>query len=167
MGYVLLANLISYPVTWIFWPSLGRFQPIAVRELGAFVAFGAILFTALLAMLSRKEGKARRSWWILTLVLVPLSVLATLSCSFLVAVGYPFLSFLSPLSGQQPEFAVRGLPSGLTIAFSEAFAISFEALLLYLLARKTLALSAGQAALVSFVANIFSFLAGLALSNWL
>jgi hypothetical protein len=167
MGYVLLANLISYPVTWVFWPSLARFQPIAIREIGALIALGATLFTGLLALLSREEGKARRNWWILILILLPLSILATLSCSFLVAVGYPLLGGLGSSSGLRPEFAIRGLPSGLTIAFSEAFAISFEALLLYLLARKTLALSAGQATLVSFVTNIFSFLAGLALSNWL
>ncbi len=61
LGYVLLANLVSYPVTWIVWPSLGGFQPISIRQTGAFIAFGAILFTGLLALPSRSEGKARRN----------------------------------------------------------------------------------------------------------
>jgi hypothetical protein len=57
------------------------------------------------------------------------------------------------------------MPVGLTIALAEVFAVSFEALILYLLARKTLALSARQAALICFVASMSSFLAGLALAS--
>jgi hypothetical protein len=44
------------------------------------------------------------------------------------------MSAFSPRSGLKPEFALSGL--------SGALAVSFEALLLYLLTRKTLALSA-------------------------
>ncbi|NIV39771.1 MAG: hypothetical protein GWN58_63300, partial [Anaerolineae bacterium] len=54
LGYVLLANLISYPATWIFWPSLQQFQPMAARYVGFFVAFGTLVFTGLLFVLSRQ-----------------------------------------------------------------------------------------------------------------
>jgi len=109
--------------------------------------------------LSRKEGKARRNWWIVILILLPLSVIVTLLGLLLTGLGMAY--------SVGDYIAVQGLPSSLTIAFSEAFAISFEALLLYLLARKTLALSSRQAAFVSFTVNICSFLAGLVLSSWL
>lgn len=159
LGYVLLASLVSYPVTWIVWPSLGRFQPVAMRQVGVFILLGAIVFATLLTVLSRSEGKARRNWWILTLALLPLSVIATLASLVITSMGMAY--------GVGDTIAVQGLPSSLNIAFSEAFAISFEALLIYLLARKTLALSSGQAALISLAANILSFLAGLALGSWL
>lgn len=159
LAYVLLAGLISYPVTWIVWPSLGQFQPIVMRQMGAFIIFGAVVFTSLLVVLSRKEGKARRNWWIVILILLPLSVIVTLLGLLLTGLGMAY--------SVGDYIAVQGLPSSLTIAFSEAFAISFEALLLYLLARKTLALSSRQAAFVSFTVNICSFLAGLVLSSWL
>ncbi|NIV39772.1 MAG: hypothetical protein GWN58_63305, partial [Anaerolineae bacterium] len=63
--------------------------------------------------------------------------------------------------------AVPGLPAGLTIALAEMFAIGIETLILYLLARKTLALSLRQVAIISLVINTASFLVGLALGSWL
>ncbi len=154
LGYVLLINLVSYPVSWIFWPSLGRFQPAGIRATGIFVAIGAIVFAALLVIVSLTEGKPRRIWLVLTLVLLPLWAIATLSCLLITGLG-------------APAIAVAGLPSGLIIAFTELFAVSFEAFLLYLLARKTLALSVRQAVLISLLTNVSSFLASLALSSWL
>lgn len=71
-----------------------------------------------------------------------------------------------PEEGPVVKIAVPGLPSSLTIAVAEAFAVSFEALLLYLLAHKTLALSAKQAVVVSLLMNLTSVLIGLILRNW-
>ena len=66
------------------------------------------------------------------------------------------------------EIAVPGLPTSLTIAFAEVFAVSSEALLLYPLARKPLSLSFKQAALISLVMNAASFLGGrLVAGIWL
>ena len=158
LGYVLLANLISYPATWIFWPSLQQFQPIANRYVGYFVISGTLVFAGLLPILSRSEGKARRVWLIVTLVLLPLAVLATLTCLFIATLGAGY---------GWGSIAVPGMPVGLTIALAEVFAISFEALMLYLLARKPLALSAWQAALISLSTNISSFLIGLLVTGWL
>ncbi len=154
LGYVLLINLVSYPVSWIFWPSLGRFQHVGIRVTGIFVLICAIVFAALLVIVSLTEGKPRRIWLVLTLVLLPLSAIGTLSCLLVTGLGGPTL-------------AVAGLPSSLTVTFTEVFAVSFEAFLFYLLARKTLALSVRQAVLISLLTNISSFLASLALSNWL
>ena len=158
LGYVLLANVISYPATWIFWPSLQQFQPMATRYVGYFVVSGALVFAGLLLILSRQEGKARRIWVIVTLVLLPLAVLATLACLLMASLGAGYGWGL---------VAVPGMPAGLTIALAEIFAISFEALILYLLARKTLELTFKQAATISLLANVSSFLAGLLLTGWL
>jgi hypothetical protein len=155
LGYVLLANLISYPVAWIFWPSLSRFQPMELRQTGYLVILGAGFFTALVAGLSRQEGKARRPWLILTLVLLPVGCIITFV--FLFVTGY----------GGAGRIAVPGLPPSLTIVLAELFAVAFEALLLYLLARKTLSLSAIQAALISLVMNASSLVTGLILNTWL
>jgi hypothetical protein len=159
LGYALLANLISYPVTWIFWPSLGRFQPTVARQIGCFAVLVAAIFAALLLILSRKEGKVRRRWLMLTLFLLPLAGLAIFLCWEVASLSLAF--------GGREGIAVPGLPDSLTIGFAELFAVAFEALLLYLLARKTLPLSPQQAAVISLAMNVSSFLAGLALRTWL
>ena len=91
----------------------------------------------------------------LTLLLLPVSFLITFVFWFVM--GY----------GSAGRIAVPGLPPSLTLAFAEAFAVAFEATLLYLLARKPLSLSLKQAAIISLVMNASSFLAGLALNLWL
>ena len=158
LGYVLFANLISYPVTWAFWPSLRRLQPMEMRQIGYFLVFVALVFTAVLVALSRKEGKARRGWITFTIVLVPVAAVATLLFGLFAGMNIAY--------GGAP-IAVPGLPSGLTIALAEVFAVSFEALVLYLLARKTLELALKQAAAISLFMNAASFLLGWALSSWL
>jgi len=157
LGYVLLANLISYPTTWIFWPALQRFQPMATRYVGCFVAFGTIVITGALFILSRQEGRSRRGLVIFTLLLLPLPVLATLMCLFLATFGSGYSGVL---------IGVSGMPAGLTITLAEAFAVSSEALILYLLARKTLKLTFRQAAVISLLANMSSFLMGLLVIGW-
>jgi len=69
--------------------------------------------------------------------------------------------------GSGALYAVAVLPPSLVILFAELFAAGFEALHLWLLAHKTLALSFTKAALISLLMNAASFLAGLALDNWL
>ncbi len=158
LGYVLLANLISYPVAWIFWPSLGSFQPAERRLTGWFVLAAGVL-TALPVGLSWKGERARRIGLRLTVILLPLAGLATLVVWVLSSMGVAY-------SGGA-KIAVTGLPSGLTIALAEVFAVVFEAVFLYLLARKTLSLSAVRAVVISLVMNASSFVVGLLLSAWL
>ncbi len=158
LGCVLLANLISYPVAWLFWPSLGQFQPIERRQIGYFVLAAGVV-TALPVGLSRKGERAQRTGIILTLILLPLAGIATLLCWVLAGLGVAY--------GGGKRIAVAGLPSSLTIALAEVFAVAFEAVFLYLLARKTPSLSARQAAVISLVMNASSFVVGLVLSAWL
>lgn len=158
LGYVLFANLISYPVTWIFWPSLQRFQPMATRYVGYFVAIGTIVVISALFILSRQEGRTRRRLVIFTLFLLPLPVLATLMCLFLATFGSSYSGVL---------IAVPGMPVGLTITLAEVFAVTLEALILYLLARKTLELTFRQVAVISLLTNMSSFLIGLLITRWL
>jgi len=144
----LLANLISYPVTWFLVPSLGRFRPMQVRQLGIVIAF-----------MSRKEERARRVFLVITLALQALSVIVLGLCFILTSMARAY--------GSGAYYAVAGLPPGLVILFAELFAVGFEALLLWLLARKTLALSFPKAALISLLMNAASYVAGLALDSCL
>ena len=155
LGYVLLANLISYPATWIFWPSLQAFQPMETRYVGYLVVALTLVFAGLILIVSRQKGKARLVWLIATLFLLPPAVYVTGLCLFLDIWGVGHL------------IAVPGLPAGVTIALAEVFAVSFEALLLYLLARKTVELTFRQAAVLSIMANMSSFLIGLLVTGWL
>jgi len=155
MAYVLLANLVSYPVTWFFWPSLGQFQPVAFRRAGYFIAAVAAICTAFLVDVSLTEGKKRRRKVIITLVLLAIAIVISLVWLYLASYG-------------NSRIAVQGLPVSLTILLAEVFAITFETTLVYLLARKTLTLSLRHTALISLVMNVSSFLLGkLVLSGWL
>ncbi len=152
LGYVLLANLVSYLVTWTFWPSLRQFEPIQSRITGFFTLLLAGMFTALIANLSGKEGESRRSRMIITLILLPVTGVAIFLC-WLAA------DFAS-VYGAKP-IAVPGFPAGLTVALAEIFAVAFEALLLYLLARRTLGLALKQAGVISLAMNATSFVLSL------
>ena len=119
------------------------------------VIASSTVFAGLILIVSRQKGKARLVWLIATLFLLPPAVYVTGLCLFLDIWGVGHL------------IAVPGLPAGVTIALAEVFAVSFEALLLYLLARKTVELTFRQAAVLSIMANMSSFLIGLLVTGWL
>jgi hypothetical protein len=155
LASVLLGNLLSYPVTWFFWPSLGQFQPDTSRKAGFFIAALAAICTALLVDVSLAEGRKRRRKVIINLLLLAIAIVISLVWLILVSYG-------------NSRIAVHGLPVNLTILLAEVFAIAFEAALVYHLARKTLSLSLKQAALISLAMNLTSFLLGKwMLSGWL
>jgi hypothetical protein len=155
LGYVLLVNLISYPITWVLLPSLGRFQAAGIRSAGYFAAIVVGLCAAPLVSVLVSEGDQRRRRVAYSLLLL---VIAAIACLFWLVV----ITFTGDL------IAVHGLPFGLTIALAEAFAVTFEAALVYALARKTLAWSWRRAAGISLAANVTSFLLGrLVLAVWL
>jgi hypothetical protein len=151
LAFVALANLISYPVTWTLWPSLGQFQPLENRMTGLFLLLFAGVLTAVIAHLSGRGGTTRLRRAILTLVLLPLASMGMFLCWFM------------SLYASQGRIAVEGLPAGLVVAFAETFAFAFETLLLYLLARTTVRLSWVQAGAVSLAMNAASFLLSLVL----
>lgn len=154
LGYLLFANLISFPATWVFWDSLLLFQPMVTHVVGHFAVFLALICAGLIVILSRLEGKARRVWFLVTLGLLALAVWATAICLFVAGYG---------IGDRSP---VMRMPDGLWIGL-EVFAVSFEALMFYLLARKTLELAFRQTAVISILANTSSFLIGLLASGWL
>ena len=71
---VLLVNLLSLPVVWFFFPSLGQFQSDANRNIGVFVLVAAFIYAALLAAIYRSENKTRR--WVIILTFISLPVTA-------------------------------------------------------------------------------------------
>lgn len=150
LGYVFFANLISYPATWAFSSSLSlqALQPMVTRVAGHAAVFLVAIFAGSIFILSRLDGRARRVWFIVTLGLLPLAVWATYICLFVTDYG---------IGAPTPVIRV---PDDLWIGL-EVFAVSFEASMLYLLARKTLKLAFRQTIIISFLANIPSFLGGL------
>lgn len=155
LAYVLLVNIISYPVTWFFWPSLARFQPDGYRQAGYFFIASAAVFAALFVNISLAEGKTRLRRIIITVVLL------------LVVVFLSFIWLFVSLFGNY-TIAVRGLPTSITIVLAETFAITFEAVLIYILARKALKVGLRRAVLISLVMNFSSYLLGkFVLALWL
>ncbi|MCP4536769.1 MAG: hypothetical protein GY832_06450 [Chloroflexi bacterium] len=153
--YVLLVNLVSYPVTWYFWPSLGQFQPNSIRRFGHFIVIVAAVCTIFLVDISLAKGEKRRRKMIITSFW--LAIAAVISPVWLCAVSYSNF-----------WITAQGLPIQLTILLAEVFAVTFEAVLIYFLTRNFLALSLKQTTWISFVMNASSFLLGkLVLSRWL
>jgi len=147
LAYVLLANLVSYPVTWFFWPSLGQFQPEAFRKSGYAIAAAAVVGACLLVGVSRIKSKS--AWPKVVVTLGLLAAMLIFSCGWMSMVSY---------GNQRVE--VRGLPVGLTILLAELFAVVFETAIVFFLARKTISLSLMQVALISVVTNLCSYLLG-------
>ena len=147
LAYVALANLLSYPVTWFSWPAMAQFQPDASRRAAVVVAVVVALCAAGLVNIVRTEGTMRRKKMAIALVLLLLGFAASPVAALLLFYG-------------NSRIAVHGLPFGVTILLAEVFAIAFEAVLLYLLARKTWSMPLWQAAVISCVMNVASYLLG-------
>ena len=144
---VLLVNLISLPVAWIFIPSLGQFQQEYSRSFGSYVLVTAGVFAALLAFIYRSEGKSR---WRLVALTIALSLLT----------AFCYLSLLPwLLYGGVYTVHVQGLSANAVIIVAELFALVFEAVMISILSRKTL--SPRLIWLVSFLMNTASFVVGL------
>ena len=148
---VLLVNLVSLPVVWFFFPSLGRFQSEANRDLGMLVLFLACIYSALLAGIYR-SGKKTRNWLIgLTLLSLPVSIFCSL-VAFTWLPGY-YGRYVS----------VQGLPASAIIIASEVFAVVFEALLITVLSKQSLPRK--WIWMTSLLMNAASFVAGMLLAS--
>lgn len=123
---ILLVNLVSLPVVWLFFPSLGQFQPGGSRVFGVFVLIVAVFYAALLAGIYRSADKARRWAIILTLVSLPVTGFSCLA-----------MLFMSSYAGGYTVI-VQGLPSNVTIFTSEVFAVVFEAILITILSKRSI-----------------------------
>jgi hypothetical protein len=148
---VFLVNLLSLPVVWLFFPSLGQFQSTANRNMGVITLLAAFIYAALLAAIYR-SGKKRRGWVIaLTILSLPVTVLF-------------FLIVPSFLTGYVGGYiSVQGLPASVTITASEIFAVVFEALLIMLLSKPSLPVR--WVWITSLLMNAASFIVGLLLAG--
>jgi hypothetical protein len=147
LGIVFLANLVSLPVVWFFFPSLGQFQSEANRSLGVLILLAAFVYGALLTGIFRSRGKRRG--WLIALSLLSLPV--TVMCALIVP------SFLNGYASG--AVSVQGLPANIAIAASEVFAVVFEALLISILSKGKVPVK--WAWITSLVMNAASFAMGL------
>jgi hypothetical protein len=148
---VILINLLSLPVVWLFFPSLGQLQTEASQEMGAFVLLGALGYAALLAGIYLSAGKTRS--WMIALTLISLPV---------VGFGSFVVWALTSYMGSRTVI-VEGLASNVTILASEVFAVVFEAVMITILSKRSL--SARLIWVTSLLMNAASFAAGLLLNT--
>jgi len=148
---VLLVNLLSLPVVWLFFPSLGQLQTEATQGMGVFVLFVALAYAALLASIYRSDAKTRQWLTVLTLISLPVA-----------GVGSFVVWALTSYMGSRTVI-VEGLSSNLTILVSEVFAVVFEAILISILSKRSL--SSRWIWLTSLLMNAASFGAGLMLTT--
>ncbi len=146
---VVLADLVTFPLVWFFFPSLAPFAPPGMRALGKYFLVPALVFTLLAAVIYNQKGIDRRSRW--PVILLVLAVALTPVCAFLVEYGAAYTDYNTRPAG--------GLPGSWLLLASEVFAVLFEAGFIYFLSRKALVLK--HALLLSLLMNLASYLAGL------
>lgn len=117
---VVLANLLSYPATWLFFPHLTYWSTASERLSGGL----AILFAALMAALLIGARNTPRRGVRVGLIIAAVAVLViscVLSISVLMIASYGNVTPGSP----------NGLPFPLMLVLAEAFAVLFETLFIY------------------------------------
>lgn len=189
LGSVILANLLSYPVSWLLIPSFGQFQYLYVRTWGIISSIGAGFYTVIAILLTLRKSDAKQtdqpvsklesgSFWedyhrskLLTL---PQSINSTPLYHVASRNRFLILSFLSvpfcllfmlygaffTIYGQTKVY-VQGLPSIWIIPLAEAYAVVFETIFIFILSKKTLSFL--QTASMCLTMNAVSFLLGLVL----
>ncbi len=145
-----LMQALSFPVVWFFFPSLQAWQMPNNRFLGLLLLGVAVLFGGLLVWMRRATKRNTR---VLSIVALVVAVPITVVCLFfgLIIAGYGFSQF--------PTAA--GLPYPFMLVGAEAFAVIYEATLIFLLSNRSLSLK--QSGLMSLTANTMSFGLGLLL----
>jgi hypothetical protein len=142
---ILLVNLVTLPVVWFSFPSLGQFQSDGGHKLGIFVLIVSVIYATLLAGIYRSVNKMRLWVIILTVISLPITGVCYLVVLFLASYG---------------NYAViaQGLPSNITILASEVFAVVFEAILIAILSKRSLPF--GLICVTSLLMNAASFFIG-------
>ena len=142
---ILLVNLVTLPVVWFFFPSLGQFQSDASHKLGIFVLIVAVSYADLLIGIYRSVHKIRR--WLIILTLISLPIIGVCSLVLYILVSY----------GNSAVIA-QGLSFNLTLFASEVFAVAFEAILIAILSKRSLPF--GLICVTSLLMNAASFFLG-------
>lgn len=139
---VALLNALSYPVVWTLFPALSPMHYPSEFSLGVVLLFFAFIALACAVAWRWAQGNAKVVAGIFTVLVLIAAVPCGFFSLFATSYGYhpPQLTGISPLSG---------------LIASEIFAFVFEALGMWLLAKRGLAL--WQAALISLVCNLISW----------
>ena len=141
-----LINLLTYPLVWLVFPSLGQFQHSYLRTMSLFVAIAFVLYAAALAWIYVPKDKSMRR---LALIMTLLSLPATGLCLLFVLIVKGYGNY---------TIAAQGLTPGVTLLLTEIFVVLAEGLLLWILSRKSLPLL--HASAISLLMNLASFLVG-------
>ena len=147
-AWIAVANLLSYPATWLFFPTLGAFGMSNERLLGSFVMLAVFVLAGLLIGLRHAQ---RRN------IKIALGILLGLLLAVFCAGSFVLLA-LAGYASYFPSTA-SGLPSATLLILAELFAVIFETIVIYLLNKRQLALA--RVAVMSLTANAASFLIGL------
>ncbi len=146
---IFLINLVTFPVVWFFFPAFSQFQFTGMRLIGIFGLIVAALYALALVRIYTRKGKKRTGAIVLTVSLLPLTLVCSVFALFALAFGYSAVS-------------AAGLPPEVALLASEIFAVVSEAALIYLLSRKSLSLRhAGTMSLLMNAASFFFCLAAV------
>jgi hypothetical protein len=140
--------LVTYPLVWLFFPSLGPFQPEYIRRLGVFIWLVSIFYTVVLVAIFRTGSKVRRRIVTLALISLPATFFCALVALFIAGYGHVGAGHV----------VVGGISPKLTILWAEVFAVSVEAGLVVVLSKGSI--SWLQAGTMSLFMNMASFLLG-------
>lgn len=150
LGWVVMigvANLLSYPATWLFFPNFGAWAIPGERLVGVLALFLAVLMAALLVSARHAQRRGVR----ITLGVIA-GVLLVLGC-----VGSLPALMLSGY-GQYLPGAAGGLSFGWVLLLAEGFAVIFETIFIYWLSKRQLGLP--RTATMVLAANVASFAIG-------
>jgi hypothetical protein len=148
--FIGLMQALSFPVVWFFFPTLQEWQLPNNRLLGLLLLGIAVIFGALLVWVRRAPpGKPR----VLSILALVAAVPASIVCLF--------FGLLVTSYGNNQLATSAGLPYPVMLMGAEAFAVLYEAVMIYLLSNRSLTLK--QSGLMSLAANAMSFGLGLVL----
>ncbi len=147
---VLLVNLLSLPVVWLFFPSLGQLQSQFNVNVGIFTALVIGFYTILLVRIYHAAEKTR--WWKIALTVLSIPLI------------YLFFQMpLDVLGNKDDLIRLNGLSTTAVVLFSEVFAVVYEAILLTVLSKRTLPVKLCW--VISLLMNTASFLTGKLFMN--
>ncbi len=151
LSYVLLsllANGISYPMLWGFFPAITAYHYESAEAVGLISLFGGLAFSILLAVSAHKEGKQRIGLRALAILLLPFL------CVLLFFAVFRYGVYPEPISP-------TGISATSTIMLIEILAVVFESTFIYFMVRKKPSLS--WLFLFCIITNAVSYFLGRAI----
>lgn len=143
---VIMANLLSYPVSWLVLPSFGMFQSNMFRRAAVLVIFSMAIVTAVTLLLRWKKKPVSKGLLIALIVAIPVCVV---------------LFFIGMFVASYGNFTVHvaGLSWTNVVILAEIFAVLFETFFIWFFLKKEVKLK--YIAAFVLIANAASLLLGL------